>query len=76
MPDVTIKARENGPLLVTGPFKLTDHLGNTYELTGKDKDSVALCRCGHSSRKPFCDGSHRTCGFVAGETAAPPAPLQ
>lgn len=69
MPDVTIKARENGPLLVTGPFQLVDYLGNVFDLTGKE--SVALCRCGHSAKKPFCDGTHRTCGFVAGETAMP-----
>jgi CDGSH-type Zn-finger protein len=65
MPDVIIKTRENGPLLVTGPVKLTDHLGNTYDLTGKD--NVALCRCGQSAKKPFCDGAHRNCGFVAGQ---------
>ena len=69
MSEVTIKARENGPLLVTGPIKLIDHLGNTFDLVGKD--SVALCRCGHSAKRPFCDGSHRTCGFVTGETAMP-----
>lgn len=71
MSELTIKARENGPLLVTGAFKLVDHLGNVFDLTGKD--SVALCRCGQSSNKPFCDGSHRACGFVAGEIA-PPSP--
>jgi CDGSH-type Zn-finger protein len=70
MSEVVIKARENGPLLVTGPFKLVDHLGNVFDLTGKE--SVALCRCGQSGRKPFCDGTHRACGFVAGETAPPP----
>lgn len=69
MSSVVIKTRENGPLLVTGPIVLQDHLGNTFDLGGKD--SVALCRCGHSARKPFCDGTHRTCGFVAGETALP-----
>lgn len=69
MSDVTIKARENGPLLVTGPFKLVDHLGNAFDLTGKE--NVALCRCGHSARRPFCDGAHRNCGF----TAAEPAPV-
>lgn len=72
MSEVVIKARENGPLLVTGPFQLVDHLGNVFDLTGKD--SVALCRCGQSARKPFCDGSHRTCGFVAGDIAPPPSP--
>lgn len=70
MSDVTIKARENGPLLVTGPFKLIDHLGNAFDIA-TDKDAVALCRCGQSKKRPFCDGSHRNCGFVAGETATP-----
>lgn len=70
MSDVVIKARENGPLLVTGPFTLTDHLGNTYDIAGKA--TVALCRCGHSKNKPFCDGAHKTCGFQAGETVPPP----
>ena len=69
MTEVTIKTRENGPLLITGIVKLQDHLGNIYDLTGQE--SIALCRCGHSSKKPFCDGSHRNCGFVAGETADP-----
>jgi len=70
MSEVIIKARENGPLLVTGPFKLIDHLGNAFDLTGKE--SVALCRCGQSAKKPFCDGTHRGCGFIAGEIATPP----
>jgi CDGSH-type Zn-finger protein len=70
MPDVTIKTRENGPILVTGPVKLIDHLGNEFDLTGKE--SIALCRCTQSSRRPFCDGTHRTCGFAAAETAPPP----
>jgi CDGSH-type Zn-finger protein len=72
MPDVTIKTRENGPLLVTGPIKLTDHFGNVYDLTGKE--NVALCRCGQSGKKPFCDGTHRNCGWVAGEIVPPAAP--
>lgn len=74
MPDVTIKTRENGPLLVTGSITLIDHLGNVYDLTGNEKANVALCRCGHSAKRPFCDGSHRNCGFIAGETAGPAAP--
>ncbi len=69
MAEVSIRIRENGPLLVTGPFTLTDHLGNVFDLAGKE--SVALCRCGHSAKRPFCDGAHRTCGFVAGESALP-----
>lgn len=70
MSDVTIKVREHGPLLISGPIVLTDHLGNQYDLTGKS--NVALCRCGQSKNKPFCDGAHKTCGFQAGETAPPP----
>jgi CDGSH-type Zn-finger protein len=61
--DVVIKTRENGPLLVTGPFRLIDHTGAEYDVSGQA--NVALCRCGQSNKKPFCDGTHRTCGFVA-----------
>ena len=71
MSDVTIKTRENGPLLVSGPITLCDHLGNKYDLTGKE--NIALCRCGHSQKKPFCDGSHKTVGFQAAQTAPAPA---
>jgi CDGSH-type Zn-finger protein len=73
MSEVIIKTRENGPLLVTGPVKLIDHLGNVYDLTGQA--NVALCRCGHSARKPFCDGAHRNCGFVAAQLAGEPQNL-
>ena len=66
MSDVTIKTRENGPLLVSGPITLCDHLGNKFDLTGKE--NVALCRCGQSQKKPFCDGSHKTAGFQAAQT--------
>jgi CDGSH-type Zn-finger protein len=69
VPDIVIKTRENGPLLVTGPIKLIDHLGNAFDLSGQE--NVALCRCSHSAKRPFCDGTHRTCGFLAAELAAP-----
>jgi CDGSH-type Zn-finger protein len=72
MSDVSIKARENGPFLVTGPVTVTDHLGNAFDTGGKD--TIALCRCGHSQKKPFCDGTHKTTGFAAAELA--PAPPQ
>ena len=63
-----IRCRENGPLVIHGTFKLVDHRGNEFTLpTGKD--NVALCRCGQSRTKPFCDGSHRQCGFQAAELA-------
>ncbi len=69
MSEVTIRCRENGPLVVEGPFKIIDHEGNEFALAS-DKPAFALCRCGHSNRKPFCDGSHRESGFAAGEKAA------
>jgi CDGSH-type Zn-finger protein len=62
MADVTIKARESGPFLVTGAVTLTDADGNVFALPG---ETVALCRCGGSENKPFCDGSHKTNGFTA-----------
>jgi CDGSH-type Zn-finger protein len=72
MSEVTVKTRENGPILITGPITLIDHLGNKFDLSGKE--NVALCRCGQSSKRPFCDGTHRTCGFVANETVPTPHP--
>ncbi len=55
MSDVKIQARDNGPLLVQGPVQLLDGEGNAYE----SKESVYLCRCGLSDKKPFCDGAHK-----------------
>lgn len=66
MSDVVIRCRENGPLIITGPVKVIDHEGNEFDLPN-EKGDIALCRCGHSAHKPFCDGSHRNCGFVAAE---------
>ena len=60
MADVTIQALANGPLLVSGPVKVTDATGKEIPLA---KQPAALCRCGHSKNKPFCDGAHRTAGF-------------
>lgn len=68
---LVIRCRENGPLVIQGPFRLVDHLGNAFELP-TDKPLVALCRCGQSGNKPFCDGSHKQGGFAAAQTAAPP----
>ncbi len=69
---LTIRCRENGPLLIQGPIKIVDHLGNAFVLPA-GKDTFALCRCGQSKNRPFCDGSHKTCGFVAPELAPAPA---
>ena len=56
---VSIKPSDNGPLLVKGPVHLVDVDGNEYPIKG----NIALCRCGASQDKPFCDGSHRRIGF-------------
>ncbi len=67
---VTIKVRQNGSLLVEGEdVKLVDWNGNEYVLS---KKPFALCRCGHSKRKPFCDASHKECNFQADEAAPGP----
>jgi CDGSH-type Zn-finger protein len=63
---VTITARENGPYLVRGPILLRDADGNEYQLEG---ERAALCRCGGSTTKPFCDGTHSRIGFEAAERA-------
>jgi CDGSH-type Zn-finger protein len=65
---VEIKARENGPYKITGPVTVIDAEGNEYELPD-DGRPVALCRCGNSSTKPFCDGTHRKVDFQARERA-------
>lgn len=69
MADVTVTMRENGPLLVAGPVRVIDHQGNEFDLGGKE--TIALCRCGQSGNRPFCDGTHKSCGFVSAETAQP-----
>jgi CDGSH-type Zn-finger protein len=62
MSNCTITAYENGPLLVRGPFELLDQDGNDIEVFRK---TIALCRCGRSRLKPFCDGTHKKTGFKA-----------
>lgn len=53
---VTITPYPDGPLIVRGAFELCDLDGTPIERSGK---AVALCRCGRSALKPFCDGSHK-----------------
>jgi CDGSH-type Zn-finger protein len=66
---LVIRCRENGPYVIQGAVKIVDHLGNEF-VVPPGKDTIALCRCGQSKNRPFCDGSHRTCGFQAAETAS------
>lgn len=72
---VTIRCREHGPLVIPldpgVEVQIVDHLGQVYTVP-QGKPSIALCRCGASLRKPFCDGAHKTCGFQANDTATPP----
>ena len=68
MPDaVSITVTENGPLSVKGPFRLFDADSNEYDIS--ERRRVALCRCGGSTTKPFCDGTHSKTGFEAAERA-------
>ena len=73
MTAVTIRIRPNGPLVIEGEVKIVDQHGNAFPLPA-NKPLIALCRCGQSANKPFCDGTHKQCGFQAVEIApAPPA---
>jgi CDGSH-type Zn-finger protein len=60
MAETVITVRANGSLRVSGPVKLVDEDGNEFALPG---EQFALCRCGHSQNKPFCDSSHKRVGF-------------
>jgi CDGSH-type Zn-finger protein len=65
--EVTIVACPDGPLLVRGPVAIVDTDGEPIE---RRRRTVALCRCGISTIKPYCDGSHKLSGFRT-EPAAP-----
>jgi CDGSH-type Zn-finger protein len=67
VPQVTITVRHNGSYLVEGPVRLLDADGNEYPLVPGKRFS--LCRCGGSTNKPFCDGTHTKIGFAAAERA-------
>ena len=62
-PGPVIKPRENGSLRVDGLRHLIDGEGNPISTEGRGKGNIALCRCGASGIRPFCDGSHRETGF-------------
>jgi 3-phenylpropionate/trans-cinnamate dioxygenase ferredoxin subunit len=72
---VTIKVRKDGPYavdLATGSINLVDADGNPIPLPQlpPGKTNIVLCRCGGSSKKPFCDGTHSKIGFRGAEQAA------
>ena len=63
----TIKINDNGSIRVTGDVELIDAEGNSFEV----KETFSLCRCGQSSIKPFCDGTHKKIGFQSAPRANP-----
>ncbi len=63
---VKITALDNGPYLVKGPILLLDAEGDQFSF---ERATVALCRCGGSTTKPFCDGTHSKIGFRAAQRA-------
>ncbi len=70
-----IIVRSNGSIRVEGDFELYDQNGNKFDLAGRT--SIALCRCGHSNDKPFCDSTHKKIGFqseIVARALPPPAP--
>jgi len=59
---VTITPYPDGPYLVRGEFVVRDQEGNELPLRRR---TIALCRCGRSRLRPFCDGTHKLVGFRA-----------
>jgi CDGSH-type Zn-finger protein len=75
MASTRITVVNNGSLRVEGDFEIVDQEGRVFGVAGRQK--VSLCRCGRSSNKPFCDSTHKQCGWDSVVTAfdlQPPAP--
>jgi CDGSH iron-sulfur domain-containing protein 3 len=64
MTQVAIRVLKNGPYEVSGAPDIVDFEGNSYP---SEEGPIYLCRCGNSSTKPFCDGTHKKVGFQATE---------
>ena len=73
-PPTTITVRPNGPLKIEGPVRLVDVDGRELVNPRPDKRGNALCRCGASADKPFCDGAHNRIGFQASTPARGASP--
>jgi CDGSH-type Zn-finger protein len=67
----TITPYRDGPLIVRGDFRLVDQDGVEFD---PGRRTIALCRCGKSAIKPFCDGTHKRGGFTAPSGPAEPRP--
>jgi CDGSH-type Zn-finger protein len=57
MSKTKLTINNNGSIKIEGDFEIVDSEGNVYGLEGRT--ALGICRCGQSSNKPFCDGSHR-----------------
>lgn len=69
----TITPRDNGPYILEGEFTILGPSGKEIPHEGQ---RVAMCRCGGSTKKPFCDGTHTRIGFQAAEAAVQAADTQ
>jgi CDGSH-type Zn-finger protein len=70
-----ITIRNNASIRIEGDFTVVDQEGRPFDLAGRT--TISLCRCGQSSNKPFCDGTHKECGFasvIEARALPPPAP--
>jgi CDGSH-type Zn-finger protein len=67
----TITPYRDGPLIVRGDFRLVDQDGTPID---PGRRTIALCRCGKSGIKPFCDGAHKRAGFSAPSAPSRPRP--
>ena len=67
----TVTPYRDGPLIVRGDFRLVDQDGNEID---PGRRTIALCRCGKSGIKPFCDGAHKRSGFSAPSAPSRPRP--
>jgi 3-phenylpropionate/trans-cinnamate dioxygenase ferredoxin subunit len=71
MDPITITVRNNGSLFISGDqmaqVRLVDHEGN--EISTEGRKALSLCRCGASTKKPFCDGTHSKIGFQGAQAA-------
>jgi CDGSH-type Zn-finger protein len=82
MDRITITVRQNGSYFIANEdmakVRLIDHEGN--EISTEGRKAISLCRCGASTNKPFCDGTHSKIGFIGAEEAVkqteatPPSP--
>jgi len=74
MSEVTIRVRDDGPYRVDGPVTVRDADGGVFVV--EPGEVIALCRCGQSEEKPFCDGTHRRVGFSSRPRAQQPVGVE